>query len=775
MPPWPHPRCRAPGACSWPALVARDASGHRRRSARAHLAAVVARAAARVHGAGPLRHARRAADHAERQDRPARAAVAGCRTRPSRTRSAGIARALWQDLLGLPEIGDDQNLFDLGARSLLVLRFVSRLQAEGVQGLVRRRCLRSADARRPGGAASGEGGPADAAGASAGRPGLRAPLQPPASRSSAWRSAPPARRTWTRFWQTLLDGREGIRHFALGELDASVPEALKRQPNFVAARGVLEDADRFDAAFFGIPPREAMLLDPQQRLLLELAGPLSRMPPSTRRAHRTRTCASASTLAPGTTPTCRRCAAKPANWCSVPASSRRCSRARRTTSPPGSRNRLNLRGPAVSVHTACSTSLVAVAQAWHSLAAGQCDVALAGGATLLVPQNGGYLHVEGGMESADGHCRPFDADATGTVFLRAAAASSCSSGSKTRSRDDDTIHAVIRGVGLNNDGGSKASFTAPSMAGQAGAIRMALDHAGVEPRSIGYVEAHGTGTSLGDPIEVAALAARLEARTRTGSPAALGSVKGNLGHLTAGAGVVGLIKAALAAVPRGHSRDPALPAAEPADRLRQHAVSRWPAAASPGRAATRPRAPPSVPSASAAPTPMSCSKRRRLRNRGRRCPCRRPPPVPSRHRRAVGRAPAPMAAATVGAQRRGAAGARPGPRRLPASAIRRSRSTRWRATLMRGRRPWRRRACVVAAMPPARPTRCSGCATTVAALDAPRLVFLFPGQGSQHAGMAGSSVSRGTGVPRRARLGPRGRWPPHRGRPAHAGWSTPTR
>ena len=152
-------------------------------------------------------------------------------------------------------------------------------------------------------------------------------------------------------------------------------------------------------------------------------------------------------------------------------------------------NRLNLNGPALSIHTACSTSLVAVAQAWHALASGQCDVALAGGANVVVPQINGYLHVEGGMESADGHCRPFDAEASGTVFA--------SGGGVVvlRRLEDalasgDTIYAVIRGVGLNNDGGDKASFTAPSVTGQAGAIRMALEHAQLSARSIGYVEAH---------------------------------------------------------------------------------------------------------------------------------------------------------------------------------------------------------------------------------------------------------------------------------------------
>ena len=208
-------------------------------------------------------------------------------------------------------------------------------------------------------------------------------------------------------------------------------------------------------------------------------------------------------------------------------------------------NRLNLKGPALSIHTACSTSLVAVAQAWHALASGQCDIALAGGANVHVPQATGYLHVEGGMESADGHCRPFDAQASGTVFASGG-------GMVVLKRLDDavaagdTIYAVVRGVGLNNDGGDKASFTAPSVTGQLEAIRMALEHAGVDPRSIGYVEAHGTATALGDPIEISALSKAWAEDTPDTQFCAIGSVKSNIGHLAAGAGVVGLAKAALA-------------------------------------------------------------------------------------------------------------------------------------------------------------------------------------------------------------------------------------
>src|SRR5690606_24817609 len=173
------------------------------------------------------------------------------------------------------------------------------------------------------------------------------------------------------------------------------------------------------------------------------------------------------------------------------------------------------------------------------------DVALAGGISVVVPQAGGYLHVEGGMESSDGRCRPFDAQASGTIFASGGGVVVLKRLSDALA-DGDTIYGVIKGVGLNNDGGDKASCPAPSGAGQAQVIRMALDEAGVNARSIGYVEAHGTGTALGDPIEVAALSRAWEADTQDTGFCRLGSIKGHVGHTVAAAGVLGLIKTTLA-------------------------------------------------------------------------------------------------------------------------------------------------------------------------------------------------------------------------------------
>ncbi|MEO6967398.1 MAG: amino acid adenylation domain-containing protein, partial [Rhodanobacteraceae bacterium] len=208
-------------------------------------------------------------------------------------------------------------------------------------------------------------------------------------------------------------------------------------------------------------------------------------------------------------------------------------------------HRLDLKGPALSIHTACSTSLVAVAQAWYALMSWQCDLALAGGINIVVPQESGYLPVEGAMESEDGHCRPFDTAASGTVFSSGGAVVALKRVADAIEAGD-TIWAVIRSVAVNNDGGDKASFSAPSVRGQAAVIRQAMAMAGIEARSIGYVEAHGTGTPLGDPIEIEALTrAFREDRTQDQS-CWIGSLKSNVGHMIAASGVAGLIKATLA-------------------------------------------------------------------------------------------------------------------------------------------------------------------------------------------------------------------------------------
>jgi amino acid adenylation domain-containing protein len=451
-------------------------------------------------------------------------------------RPEDLIRATWQELLGIQEIAHNQNLFDLGARSLLVLRFVGSLQAHGIKNIT------VADVYdRP--TIAGIAAKLQSQGNESPRHNTRQ-----ASRNSdaiaiigmATRTA--GADNVEQFWQNLLDGREGIRHFQPHELDASIPESTRSRPNFVAARGAIENVGRFDATFFGIGAREATLLDPQQRMLLELAWNALEHAGIDPTVGDARIGVYAGTANNSYVHALRdenpELIQQAGEFATMLASEKDYVATRIA-------HRLNLNGPAVSVHTACSTGLVAVVQAWHALASGQCDIALAGGATVIVPQEGGYLHVEGAMESADGHCRPFDAKASGTVFASGGALVALKR-LEDAQRDGDNLYAVIRGVGLNNDGGEKASFTAPSVSGQAAAIRMALEHANLGARSIGYVEAHGTGTALGDPIEIAALTQAWSQDTNDRQFCGIGSVKGNLGHTIAAAGVLGLIKAAFA-------------------------------------------------------------------------------------------------------------------------------------------------------------------------------------------------------------------------------------
>ena len=474
----------------------------------------------------------------------ARATASGSAAQPSSGELIDRLRALWLELLGLDQLPDDANVFDHGARSLLVMRFVGRAREQGIQ-------LNVADVYdRPTvtGLSALLASQANAGGGETST--SRARRHTASNTGEGMAVVGMAARVGTAadveaFWQQLLDNVETLRRFRPDEIDPSVPAALREQANFVAARGVLHQADCFDAGFFGLSAREATLTDPQQRLFLELCWSAlehAGIDPSKlggETGDRVGVYAGTSNNAylPAMRAENPELIAQAGEFAAMLANEKDYVATRVA-------HRLNFNGPAVSIHTACSTSLVAVTQAWHALAQGQCDIALAGGASVLVPQASGYLHVEGGMESADGRCRPFDAQASGTVFGSGGGVVVLKRLSQALA-DGDTIYGVIEGVGLNNDGGDKASFTAPSVSGQAQAIRMALEHAQVNARSIGYVEAHGTGTALGDPIEVAALSRAWSQDTRDTGFCTLGSVKGHVGHLVAAAGVIGLIKATL--------------------------------------------------------------------------------------------------------------------------------------------------------------------------------------------------------------------------------------
>ncbi|WP_435270845.1 beta-ketoacyl synthase N-terminal-like domain-containing protein [Streptomyces sp. 1222.5] len=349
----------------------------------------------------------------------------------------------------------------------------------------------------------------------------------------------PQARTLDAFWHNLLAGAEAVREFTPADLDeAGVPERIRDHPNHVPRGVVLEDVDHFDASFFGLTPQEARVTDPQHRVFLETAW------------HALEDAGVAPHQAPGTVGVFASCSLSTYLLNNI-LKSEHAGDGPELSYPVLIGNdkdflatrisyRLGLTGPSQTVQSACSSSLVALHQALAALRDGDCDMALAGGVSITVPQTGGHLHKTGGIASADGHCRPFDQAAGGTLRGNGAGVVVLKRLSDALA-DRDHVYAVVRGSAVNNDGLDKIGFTAPSVRGQSRAISAALASSGVDPETIGYVEAHGTGTALGDPIEVKALSQAHNAR----SACALGSVKANLGHLDAAAGVVGVIKTAL--------------------------------------------------------------------------------------------------------------------------------------------------------------------------------------------------------------------------------------
>ncbi len=344
------------------------------------------------------------------------------------------------------------------------------------------------------------------------------------------------------FWRSLRDGVELIRTFSPEEHRAAgVPEALLAEPAFVPRFGALTDVQTFDAAFFGYNPREAEALEPAHRLFLECCWEALEnggVDPA-------RAGGNVGVFAGVGNPYYTdenvrgngELAAALGEFQLGVASSKDFFANRAAY-------KLDLRGPAISVQTGCSTSLVAVHVAAQSLLHGECDLALAGGANVVIPNDVGYMYAPGGINSPDGRCRAYDADAAGTlggngvgvVLLKRLA---------DAVRDGDPIRAVIKGSAVNNDGGSKVAFTAPSVEGQVAVIREALEMADVDPSTIRYVEGHGSGTEMGDPIEIAALTQAYRSWTDRTQYAAVGSVKSNIGHLDAASGIAGFIKTVL--------------------------------------------------------------------------------------------------------------------------------------------------------------------------------------------------------------------------------------
>ncbi|MGX1390849.1 phthiocerol/phenolphthiocerol synthesis type-I polyketide synthase E [Bradyrhizobium japonicum] len=352
----------------------------------------------------------------------------------------------------------------------------------------------------------------------------------------------PGARTPDEFFDNLLHGVESIRFHTDAELErAGIARDRLARPNLVRASANVDHEAMFDAEFFGISPHEAALIDPQHRILLECAwetlenaGYDPRRYPGLIAVY-----AGAGINTYGLH--LLSAMDKPGIGESLPLTlgNERDYLATRIC------YKLGLRGAGIGVQTACSTSLVAVHLACQALLDYDCDMALAGGVSIRAPQPLTYLHEPGGILSPDGHCRAFDAGAAGTVFGNGAGLVMLKRLSDAV-QDRDHIYAVVSGSAVNNDSNEKVGFTAPSIAGQADVIRRALAAADVSPDTIGYVEAHGTGTPLGDPAEIAALTEAFGAKPAGGARCGIGSLKSNVGHLNAAAGISGLIKVALA-------------------------------------------------------------------------------------------------------------------------------------------------------------------------------------------------------------------------------------
>ena len=454
------------------------------------------------------------------------------------TATENLLAALWAGLLALDRVGTEDNFFELGGNSLVGLKTVAALQQQHgldlpITKLYQFPTIKAVAAWLDGGSNARFQLPKN----HGRRPG--AADEDIAIIGMAGRF--PGASTIEELWDLLVNGKETVSFFTKEQLDASIPASLRNDPDYVPVRGIIDGAGTFDAAFFGINPRLAELMDPQQRIFLEIAWEALE-----KTGHLPHRYSGSIGVFAGSGNNSyylnnvipNREKVDKVGAFQVMTYNEKDYVASRTAFV------LDLKGPAVSVHSGCSTSLLAVAQAMESLRKGQCDIALAGGASVTAPIYSGHIYQEGAMLSRDGHCRPFDAEAQGTTFSDGAGVVLLKRKDQAE-KDGDPIYAVLKGAGVNNDGSGKGSFTAPSAEGQAGAIAMAIAESGIDAASISYIEAHGTATPLGDPIEIEGLRMAFGDQQKN-QYCALGSIKSNMGHLTAAAGVAGLIKTTLA-------------------------------------------------------------------------------------------------------------------------------------------------------------------------------------------------------------------------------------
>ncbi|ELR72269.1 Long-chain-fatty-acid--CoA ligase [Fulvivirga imtechensis AK7] len=347
----------------------------------------------------------------------------------------------------------------------------------------------------------------------------------------------PGAKNLDEFWENLIEGKESIRFFSDDELrEHDVEEESLKDPNYVKAKGYMEDTDMFDAHFFGYTAEEAMKMDPQIRVFHECVWHALESAGYYPEKYRGQIGLYAGGFSSRQWQDILRSSGGRMDFATDLISSKDMLTTRISYN-------LGLTGPSFTLNTLCSTSLVAIHLAGNALISGECDMALAGGVSFVLPPKTGFEYMEGFIISPDGRCRPFDQKANGTIWGDGVGVVALKR-LQTAVRDGDHIHAIIKGSAINNDGKIKTTYTSPSVVGQANVIKMAQQFAEVNPETIEYVEAHGTGTSLGDPIEIEALKRCFDTSKR--QFCGIGSVKSNIGHLVAAAGVASFIKTVLA-------------------------------------------------------------------------------------------------------------------------------------------------------------------------------------------------------------------------------------
>ncbi|GLV87984.1 hypothetical protein Slala03_76730 [Streptomyces lavendulae subsp. lavendulae] len=397
----------------------------------------------------------------------------------------------------------------------------------------------------------------------------------------------PGAATPDEFWRNISSGTKSTTRFTTDQLAAAgVPASEYSHPDYVPVRGVVEGAEEFDADLFGFSAREAQITDPQQRKFLECAYEALESAGYGRQPEGCRVGVFAGT---GSNTYLIRHVLPSVDIVNALGETALLVASEKDHIATRTAHRLDLHGPAIAMQTSCSTSLVTVHMAVQSLLRGEADIMLAGGSSIYFPQHSGYVFSPHDIASSDGECRAFDSAAAGTVFGNGVAVVALKR-LDLALRDRDVVHAVIRGSAINNDGSRKVGYTAPSVDGQAAAIRAAYAAAGVSADTVTYVETHGTATEIGDAIEVEALRQAFRHDTDRTGFCALGTLKPNIGHVDSAAGVAGLIKAVLAL--RNRMLPPSINVTEPNPALKleespfyvNEALRSWPAQDGPLRA-----------------------------------------------------------------------------------------------------------------------------------------------------------------------------------------------